>query len=100
MDTWVLLGKELDYYGINLIDSKKCQIHNANGELKTQGVIKTIRLLRKQIKKQKKLLLSLWNELIEILQSESFSSEIIDDKILNLFVFSINSKSFNSSAVF
>ena len=42
MDTWNLLERELDHYGIRLINNKKCQIYDANGEERTQGVIKTI----------------------------------------------------------
>jgi len=88
-DTWILLGKELNYYGIDLIDNKKCRISDDSGEEKTQGVIKTIRTLNVDIKKQKKLLLSLWNEVIDILQEENSIVEIIDDKMIDLFIFSL-----------
>ncbi len=67
MDTWVLLIKELNYYGIKLIDNKKCQIIDNDGDIKVQGVIKTIRTLNGKYKKQKKILLSLWNEEIQVL---------------------------------
>lgn len=89
MDTWTLLAKELNYYGIKLIDNKKCQLCDDNGDVQVQGVIKTVRLLNHHCKKQKKLLLLLWNEITEILQDQSFSSEIVDENMNSLFVFSL-----------
>ena len=89
MDTWTLLVKELKYYGIELINNKKCQITNDNGDVSTQGVIKTIRILNSYTKKQKKLLLELWNEIVDTLQEQSGSLEIIDSDMINLFVFSL-----------
>ena len=89
MDTWTLLVKELNYYGIKLINNKKCHLSDDNGDVKVQGVIKTVRLLNGHCKKQKKLLLSLWNEITEILQDQSLSLEIIDENMINLFVFSL-----------
>ncbi len=89
MDTWTLLNKELNYYGIKLINNKKCHISDDNGDIKVQGVIKTIRLLSHIVKKQKQLLLTLWNELVDTLQDQSSSSEIIDDNMENLFIFSL-----------
>ena len=89
MDTWSLLVKELKYYGIELIDNRKCQIRNDNGDVSTHGVIKTIRILNHYIKKQKQLLLELWNDIMNILQEQSPSTEIIDDDMVKLFVFSL-----------
>jgi len=89
MDTWTLLAKELNYYGIKLIDNKKCQLCDGAGEFQIQGVIKTVRLLNGYCKKQKKLLLSLWDEVIDIIQDQSFSSDIVDENMINLFVFSL-----------
>jgi hypothetical protein len=89
MGTWELLAKELHYYGIELIDNKTCQMSDDDGDVKTQGVIKTVRLLNQHINKQKKLLLTLWNEMVDILQDQSFSSEIVDDNMVSLFVFSL-----------
>jgi len=89
MDTWALLSKELSYYGIKLIDNKKCQLCDDNGDVSVQGVIKTIRLLNNHAKKQKKLLLELWNELSNTLQGQLGSSEIIDNDMTSLFVFSL-----------
>ncbi len=89
MDTWTLLGKELNYYGIKLINNKKCQICDPNGDVKVYGVIKTVRLLSSYVKKQKQLLLSLWDEVVETLLDQSFSSEIIDENMTSLFIFSL-----------
>ena len=89
MDTWTLLRKELDYYGIKLIDNKKCQFCDDNGNIKIQGVIKAVRIMNKYAKKQKELLLLLWGEVVETLQEPCSIPEIIDDNMMNLFVFSL-----------
>jgi len=89
MDTWALLEKELNYYGIKLIDNKKCQLIDDDGSVKVHGVIKTIRLMSRYIKQQKKLLLDMWNEVVEILQDQNPSSNIIDDNMTKLFIFSL-----------
>lgn len=89
MDTWELLEKELSYYGIELIDNKRCRIFSGDGKNQTYGVIRSIKETNKIIKKQKKILLLLWNEIIEILQHENFAPEIIDEKMINLFIFSL-----------
>ena len=89
MDTWKLLEKELRYYGIGLIDNKKCKICDDNGEDSVQGVIKTIRVLNGYVKKQKEVLLSLWKDISQILQQNEGGSEIIDSRITKLFIFSL-----------
>lgn len=94
MDTWSLLVKELNYHGIRLIDSKKCQVYDdvssgLNAAPKTQGVIRTLRETTRLAQKQKKLLLSLWKEIIEILGYQSSAIEIVDEKMSNLFVFAL-----------
>ena len=89
MDTWALLKKELDHHGINLINNTKCQITDNSGDIKIQGVIKTIRMLNGYIKKQKKLLLSLWNDTIRNLEEYTITPEIVDDKMVDLFIFSL-----------
>jgi len=89
MDTWILLEKELNYYGIKLINNKKCQICDNNEDVQVQGVIKTVRLLGSFIKQQKKLLSTMWNEVVENLQGQPLSSEIVDDNMINLFIFSL-----------
>ena len=68
MDTWALLEKELNYHGIRLINNKKCQICD-DGDTSIQGVIKTVRVLNGYVKQQKKILLTLWNEVVHILQN-------------------------------
>lgn len=89
MDTWTLLAKELNYYGIKLINNKKCQLCDDNGDMLTQGTIKTIRLLNSYAKKQKKLLLELWGEVSDTLQEQLGTSEIIDNDMISLFIFSL-----------
>jgi hypothetical protein len=89
MDTWELLEKELNYYGIRLINNKKCQITDDDGKSKTQGVIKTIRILNKYAKDQKAMLLSLWKDVEKILQKSDVNVDIIDDRMITLFIFSL-----------
>lgn len=89
MDTWALLNKELAYHGIKLIDYTKCQIADDDGQLQTQGVIRTIREINGTIKGQKKILLTLWNEVISTLSETKPSVEILDEKMVDLFLFSL-----------
>lgn len=89
MDTWALLSKELEYHGIKLINHTKCQISDDSGQTKVQGVIRTIREINGTVKEQKKLLLSLWNETVSLLSEESYSIEILDERMTNLFLFSL-----------
>ena len=87
MDTWTLLRKELSYYGIKLIDNKKCQIGGDDGSVKIIGVIKAVRLMNSHAMQQKQLLLSLWEEVVETLQESDPSLDIIDNNMTSLFVF-------------
>ena len=89
MNTWSLLEKELNYYGIYLIDRTKCQIREEDGRVKIKGVIRTVKDLNNIIQKQKKLLISLWDEVVELLQEQQSRGAIIDDKMVNLFIFSL-----------
>ncbi len=89
MDTWALLGKELEYHGIKLIDHTKCQICDDNGQAEVKGVIRTIREINGTIREQKKILLSLWDEAISLLSSQSYVTDILDERMVNLFLFSL-----------
>ena len=89
INTWILLKKELSYFGICLLNNRNCQIL-VNNEVKKQGIIKTIRQINKSIKKQKNILLSLWKEIIELLrENQSSSFQPIDEKMIDLFIFSL-----------
>lgn len=89
MDTWALLCKELQYSGITLLGHTKCQIGDDNGQVKVQGVIRTIRDINKSIKQQKKILLLLWDEVVSLLSEQNYATEIIDERMVNLFLFSL-----------
>jgi len=89
MDTWEILTKELSYYGIRLIDDKKCIIYNDEGQSKTQGIIRAVRELKQNIKKQATILSSLWSEVVELLQDGTYNKVPIDDKMVGLFIFSL-----------
>lgn len=90
MSTWEILKKELDYYGINLLEHGKCQIYRDSQSPKVQGIIKTSRQINASISKKKKVFLSLWEELSEILdRRDSFIPQPIDDKMIKLFIFSL-----------
>ena len=93
MDTWTLLNKELDYYGIHLIGSKRCQTYNENEEKKTQGIVRVIKQLDKEIKKQKKTLLLLWKKVVILLQKENLDNNLLDEKMKDLFIFSLKDMS-------
>ena len=88
LDTWTLLNKELAHFDIHLINDKKCRIYS-DDILKTQGVIQTVRQIRQSVNDQKKVLLSLWKETVELLIPSSEDGIIIDEKMVNLFVFSL-----------
>lgn len=89
MDTWEILTKELSYYGIRLIDDRKCEIHNDEGQSKTQGIIRSVRELKQSIKKQATILSSVWGEVVELLQIGTYNRVPIDDKMVDLFIFSL-----------
>jgi len=90
MDTWEILKKELDYYGVRLLEHGKCQIHNDTESPKIQGVIKTARQISKSINKKIEIFSSLWKELVEILNREDApDKKIIDERIIKLFIFSL-----------
>jgi len=89
MNTWDILEKELNYYGINLINSKKCQIYQ-NNQLITQGIIKTIKQIKQNVKIQKEILLSLATDVTNLLKNENINNNIIyDEKMKDLFIFSL-----------
>ena len=89
MDTWTLLKRELNYFGICLLDHRQCRIYTNNTFSKSQGIIKTIRRNNVVIKSYKKAFLDLWGETTDLLSYQNISSEIIDDKIIKLFIFSL-----------
>ena len=89
MDTWALLSKELEYHGIKLIDHTKCQIIGDDNQSKVQGVIRTIREINRTINEQKKLLLDLWNSVVSILAEKNYSTELLDERMVKLFLFSL-----------
>ena len=90
MNTWLILKKEISYYGIRLINDRECQLYDSKGSLQTQGIIKTLRQFKGEIKKQKKLFSSLWKEVVSLLMPENVNDEVLyDDNMKNLFIFSL-----------
>ncbi|HUS49402.1 MAG TPA: hypothetical protein VMZ91_04520, partial [Candidatus Paceibacterota bacterium] len=90
MNTWLILKKEISYYGIRLINDRECQLYDSKGSLQTQGIIKTLRQFKGEIKKQKKLFSSLWKEVVSLLIPENVNDEVLyDDNMKNLFIFSL-----------
>jgi len=90
MDIWEILKKELNYYGIKLLEHGKCQIHNDDQSPKIQGIIKTARQLTKSINQKKKVFLFLWEELVELLDKEDvLERKIVDERMVKLFIFSL-----------
>jgi hypothetical protein len=91
MDAWTLLTSELSYYGIRLINERKCQLLAENGEVITQGIIKTIRQINQIKKKYKQDFSDLWDEAADLLNEEccSYLTEPLNNKIIDLFIFSL-----------
>ena len=90
MDTWFILSKELNYYGIRLLNSRECQFAKGDGKIVTQGIVKTIRQTKQTIKKYKKEFKNLWDEVSVLLLEEQFEiSEPTSEKMIDLFVFSL-----------
>lgn len=89
MDTWLLLKKELSFYGIRLLNHRECIIFYKNGKVKKQGIFKTIKQINFIIKKQKKILLDLWTESIELLEQKNPDHIPVDSRMIDLFIFSL-----------
>ena len=90
MDNWVILKKELSYYGFKLLENKKCSFIDENGNVKKCGVLSAIKKITKDIKEQKKLLFSLWQDVLKLLLEEK-NDDIFycDEKNKQLFLFSL-----------
>jgi hypothetical protein len=90
-DNYTILTKELKYYGINLIDPRKCVVNFDNHSPKTQGIFKTIRQLNSTIKNKKKLLFELWTHVENLLNNSPIipNNNIIDVNMEKLFIFSL-----------
>lgn len=89
MDTWSLLEKELEYFGVHLIDRTKCRIIDDSGKPQVKGVIRAVKDINSLAMHQKRVLANLWDEIIELLSQREGSGGIIDDKMIDLFVFSL-----------
>jgi len=94
MDTWTILNKELEYYGIHLIDNTKCECIMENGEKVTQGVIKTIRMIKKSVNKHRRILASLWDNACDSLSVINLTEEQFhDENMKKLFIFTLKDMS-------
>jgi hypothetical protein len=87
VDTWTTLVKELKFYGIDLLDSKRCVVRFDGSTPTTQGVFKTIRQINSVINSKKKTLLLLWKEMGTLLLDTSSTPEPIDQCMEKLFIF-------------
>jgi len=88
MDTWALLGKELKYHGIKLVNHTKCQFCDEDSH-EVKGIIRVIREINGTVREQEKILLSLWNEVYSLLSVNNYATEILDERMVNLFIFSL-----------
>lgn len=94
MDTWKILNKELEYYGIHLIDDTTCECMMEDGQKSAQGIIRTIRMLKKSVQTHKKVLASLWDNACEVLSEIQPSEEQFhDNKIKKVFIFTLKDMS-------
>lgn len=88
MNTWEILNKELNYYGIRLADNGRCQFYIGN-KLKNQGVRTTIRQFNITIKKHIDIFKKLFEETVELLSNNEQVSFVCDKKMEDLFIFSL-----------
>ena len=94
MDTWTTLNKELEYYGVHLIDDTRCECIMEDGRKVEQGTIKTIRMLSRSIKNHKKILASLWDNACEVLEEMSpVEEQFHDDNIKKIFIHTLKDMS-------
>lgn len=94
MDNWVILNKELEYYGIRLIDDTRCECIKEDGQMVEQGVIKTIRMLKSSIKKHKQLLASLWENACELLEAQNpIEEQFHDENLKKIFIHTLKDMS-------
>ena len=94
MDTWVILNKELEYYGIHLIDDTRCECIMEDGQKVEQGVIKIIRMLKRSIKSHKKILASLWDNACEVLEEiNPVEEQFHDNSMKKLFIHTLKDMS-------
>jgi hypothetical protein len=90
MNTWITLQKELSYYGIRVIKGKRCQLYKDGKSLVTQGIVRTVRQLEREIEKQKSILFSLWEDIADLLQREEGNNTLMyDERMIDLFIFSL-----------
>jgi len=94
MDTWTILNKELEYYGIHLINDTSCECIMEDGQKIEQGMVKTIRMLNKSIKNHKKILASLWDNACETLEVSNLAEEQFhDNSMKKLFIHTLKDMS-------
>ena len=88
MDNFNILKKELSYYGINLTEDLNCKICS-NGQTKIQSLKRTRDQVKRKIESHRRILLSLWDEVMALLKISENRDFLIDDKMMNLFIFSL-----------
>lgn len=94
MNTWTTLNRELEYYGIHLIDDTQCECIMEDGQKSVQGIIKTIRMLKKSINNHTSILSNLWNSLCEVISEEQpVEEQFHDDKMKNIFIYTLKDMS-------
>lgn len=89
MDTWNILNKELAYYGFYLIDDTKCKFIDIDGKQNSQGIIRTMRMLKKIIIKHKEILASLWDNACDDLSKHQERQKFYDEKLKKIFIFTL-----------
>ncbi len=89
MDNWTLLKKELDYYNIKLVSHNKCKVIGDDGSITLRGLLSVNKDIEEDISHNKKILLSLWDETLEMLSDYDYNNYIIDERMIKLFIFSL-----------
>jgi len=89
INTWKILNKELNYFGIKLLDKKKCQFKDSTGKTLIFTVPQVIKRLKIAVKNNIKLFYSLWEKIYELLEEENYNDICYDENLKKLFIFSL-----------
>lgn len=88
LNTWHILNKELNYYGIRLSNNGKCQFY-INNKLKTQGIYRTITQLETTINNHTDNFKNLLKDAVDFISAPSQPYSYCDKRIEDLFIFSV-----------
>jgi len=86
--TWNILKKELAFHGIRMLDDGRCQFVHEE-KTYTCTIEKKINIITKKLISNNNFFDELWQELSEVLSQEQYSKDVVDIRLINIFVESI-----------